>query len=187
MTRIQQLEPCSKCDRPWPLRLSQEGEEAAAWVCANCDAAAIGVFDTNTSSDLHANVRLREAYFDQCFDVPTPDGMKAFADKFAEEWEPYRGNERRRSERVPTATEVGVVPLNAIYSPSGESFSALVSNFSQQGLALINTRTIDAAFIAIAMPSSGPRSMQVIAEVVRCNSRGRFYEIGCELKVRLGS
>ena len=185
MTRHQGIGHCSKCDLPWPLRLSHDGEKAACWVCASCGAVAIGVFDADTPSDCHHNVRLRETFFEHCYNAP--GGEKEVAAKLAEEWQAYSGKERRRSERLPSPIEVVVVPLDNLYSPLDESFPAVVSNLSQHGLGLIHTRTIDAPFVAVAMPCDGQRTIQVIARVVRCNARGRFFEIGCELKVRLGS
>ena len=175
-----------KCDVAWPVRFSDTGEESVAWECAGCGRKVVGVFDVDASPEHYGNVRLADTYFNHKCEVSALDGMKAFAAKLVEEWQPYRGQERRRSERLPRAIEVQVVPLNHTYSSSDEPFPAVVSNISQHSLGFFHTRSIDDPLIAVAMPINGQRPIQVIARVVRCNAKGRFYEIGCELKVRLG-
>ena len=183
---MQRAGPCLKCESPWPLRLSQDGEVPTRWICVTCGSQAIGLFDDRAKIETHRNVRLSDAYFDYGRDQTVPAAMKEYVAELAEKWKPYEGRDKRRSERVPKALEVSVVSFNESYTPLDESFAAIVSNISQHGLALVHTRSVDSKHVAVEISSGGARPIQVIARVVRCGAKGRFYEVGCDFVARLG-
>jgi hypothetical protein len=77
------IENCTHCQLPLPLRLTEPGEQAASWECADCGTRYVGILDGECEPELQRNVRLADVHFDPSSMAGPPKAMADFIAKLA--------------------------------------------------------------------------------------------------------
>ena len=111
-----------------------------------------------------------------------PRSLVAFVAKLlAEE---YEGPQRRASRRLPVVVPVVAMPLDDNFRPRGTTFAAITRDLSTTGISLISTRAAGSRFLAVELVTPAGQKIQVVLQVLRCNTISRFYEIAGQLVAR---
>lgn len=87
---------------------------------------------------------------------------------------------RRRSERESVCLTAAAIPLDELGNPSGDAFAVMIGDVSMTGARLAHTRPVTQQWHALQWrcASIADKTVTVGAEIVRCDTVGRFYEIG---------
>lgn len=180
---------CGHCLGRLPLRLSQQGEHAAVWLCAECSVPFVSLCIKDHLPDTAATVRLDERYFDTKGLEPISPKVRREVAKLAERAAAAASeNDTRRSERVSHSLVVPAVKLSAGLNPVGRSFQVMVANVSQDGIGLVHHEPIEAEYIAIKLTLDEGEPIQVVVRLVRERELQQpLREFGGEFFVRLGS
>lgn len=111
-----------------------------------------------------------------------PRSLVAFVTKLLTE--EYDGPQRRASRRVPVVVPAAAMPLDDDLQPRGTSFAAITRDLSTTGLRLFATRAASSQFLAVELAPPSGQNVQVVLQVLRCNTIGRFYEIAGQIVAR---
>jgi len=185
--RLPQIE-CGSCQQKLPLRLTNGGEAAAVWLCAECNApfVACGVEDLLLKNS--RLIRLDERSFDVTAQPEIGLRTRQHAVKLSSR--PVHGDllEKRRSERVAQSLVVPAVRLGPGFVPVDEPFRIMVANLSREGIGLIHNNAIDSEHIAIEFSPTSQSPIQVIVRLVRQRElTPPYYELGGIFVARLGT
>lgn len=93
--------------------------------------------------------------------------------------------EDRSCARYKLTVEVWVQPVNSKFDPLGKPFMAVTRDIATGGLGLIHTRAVRDKYLWLRLNLPGGKSMNVIAEVLRCRPLGTFYDIGAKFVAKL--
>ncbi len=179
---------CGQCLGKLPLRLSQQGERGAVWLCAECSVPFVSLCVKDRLPNDAAAIRLDERYFDTEGLPPISPKVRREVVKLAERAAAEIADEHRRSERISQSLVVAAVKLNAGLNPEGPSFQVMVANVSQEGIGLVHNDVIDAEYIALKLPLGGGEPIQVVVRLLRKRElQTPLREYGGEFFVRLGS
>jgi len=108
--------------------------------------------------------------------VPPPELLE-FVKRFSTELEP--SHDRREHARHNFTITVEVQQLDVDFKPRGEPFAAVTRDLSAIGIGLLHTRPVQSKHLQVTIKASdGPKRLTV--EVLRCESIGRFYDIGAK-------
>ena len=108
--------------------------------------------------------------------VPPPE-LLDFVKRVAAELAP--SHDRRGHPRHNFTVQVDVQQLDDDFKPSGEPFEAVTRDLSAIGIGLLHTRPVQSKHLQVTIKASdGPKRLTV--EVLRCESIGRFYDIGAK-------
>ncbi|QDV72871.1 PilZ domain-containing protein [Botrimarina mediterranea] len=90
------------------------------------------------------------------------------------------GANRRRSARESVCLTASAIPLDEFGKACGDPFAVVVGDLSLTGARLAHTRPVSGHWHAMQWRCAtvAERTVTVEAEVVRCETIGRFYEIG---------
>lgn len=90
------------------------------------------------------------------------------------------GPDRRRSERESVCLTASAIPLGEDAQVCGDPFAIVVGDVSMTGARLAHTRPVTAPWLALQWRCATVvgKAVTVEACVVRCETVGRFYEIG---------
>ncbi|WP_145255996.1 hypothetical protein [Planctomycetes bacterium Pan216] len=89
--------------------------------------------------------------------------------------------ESRQYDRFPVGLVVSIVPLDADFRPAGDAFQAVLQELSQGGFSVVNSRALEIEYLGIEIKPLTGGASRMIARVMRCESFGRFYSVGCRL------
>ncbi len=179
---------CGHCFEKLPLRLSQQGEKAAVWLCAECSVPFVALCIKDRLPENAVNVRLDERYFDTRGLPPISTKIRREVAKLAERAAASIACNQRRSERTPESLVVPAVKLNSGLNPVGQSFQLMVANVSREGIGIVHNAPIEAEYIALKLALDDNEPIQVVVRIVRERElQTPLREFGGEFFVRLGS
>jgi hypothetical protein len=179
---------CGHCNEKLPLRMSQQGEQSAVWLCAECSVPFVSVCIKDRLESNARNIKLDNRYFDTEGLPPISPKLRREVIKMAEREADALSGEHRRSQRVSQSLVVPAVKLNANFNPTGRSFQIMVANVSREGIGLVHPGPIDAEYIALKLTLDEEEPIQVVTRLVRQRElQGDILEFGGEFYVRLGS
>jgi len=92
--------------------------------------------------------------------------------------------DRRNRPRRLVATTCVVTPLDAHGEPSGAAFRAVTRDVSTTGIAMLFTRPVEAPKLKIQLPRFGGTTVEVLANVIRCEPLGPYYDVAGEFVQR---
>ena len=98
-----------------------------------------------------------------------------------------RPNERRKEPRTPLTLPCTVVPIDINCNPTGEPFTAITTDISLNGLGLLFQKPIEPQLILVSISKSPDKTVQFIADVVRCGNVNGYYRIGTKLVQKVSS
>ena len=173
-----------------PLRLRQQGEPAAIWLCSQCSVPFVALCIEDRLPEGASSVRLDKRYFD-ISDLPTvsPRLRKQVAD-LAQQSADRSAEEKRRSKRVAQSLVAPAIQLDDSLIPTGFPFQLMVANLSREGIGLVQEGRIHASFVALELSPQSAEPIQVIVRLVRqdpLEGDTSYVEIGGEFHIRLGS
>ena len=174
------------CGRRLPLRLSQQGETAALWLCAHCDRpyAALGVPSELLHSSRH--IKLAPCYGSSNDLQPLADAMRRKISALVERERHDPTEDRRRSPRKTHFLVTPAINLSFTLTPEGMPYSLVVTDISREGVGLVHDAPIVSSHIGLILPIEDGEPIQVFARVVRVrNLNGELYQIGAEFVARL--
>jgi hypothetical protein len=184
------VEECGACGRPIALRAPKYYSSAIIWRCDTCDAIYFGSDkDQSDSLGLHrddsvsfetltASIRQKT----EARSAP-PENIQRIVKLMASQEQ--KGAERRRHKRYPVMAPVAAMPLARDFRLMGDAVQMTTANISLGGAALIQTRFVDAPYLALDFTVPGMDRLQVVFKVLRVASRGVVYEIGGEFISRV--
>lgn len=105
----------------------------------------------------------------------SPPELIDFVKRVASELGP--SHDRREHPRHHFTVAVEVQPLDDELNPSGEPFAAVTRDLSAVGIGLLHTRAVLVKFLQVTILAPGGLK-RLTVEVLRCESIGRFYDIG---------
>ncbi len=179
---------CGSCQQKLPLRLSNNGEPAAVWLCAKCNVPFVACCVEETLLQNASRIRLGERSFDVTGKQQISLVERQRVIKLASRPVNAANLEKRRSERVAQSLVVPAVKLGPKFVPVDEPFNIMVANLSQEGVGLIHNKPIETEHLAIEFSPTSESPIQVIVRLVRQRELSPpYYELGGELLVRLGS
>lgn len=87
---------------------------------------------------------------------------------------------RRRSARESVCLTASAIPLDEFGKPSGDAFAVVIGDVSMTGARLAHTRPVAEQWHALQWRCAtiADKTVTVGAEIVRCETIGRFYEVG---------
>ena len=91
------------------------------------------------------------------------------------------GNDRRTESRYPVIRSALVQILDDKLQPVGEPLEAFTRDISKKGMGLLAKRPIPEQAIAIRLQKEDGTPIDIVARVVRCESVGSMYDIGCQI------
>ena len=91
------------------------------------------------------------------------------------------GNDRRTESRYPVVRSALVQILDDKLQPVGEPLEAFTRDISKKGMGLLAKRPIPEQAIAIRLQKEDGSLIDIVARVVRCESVGSMYDIGCQI------
>ena len=179
---------CGHCLGKLPLRLSQQGERGAVWLCSECSVPFVSLCIRDRLPESAATIRLDERYFDTEGLPPISPRLRREVAKLAKRTAAAIANNHRRSERMSRSLVVPAIKLTAGLNPVGGSFQLMVANVSREGIGLVHNDAIDAEFLALKLSLNDEEPVQVVVRIVRERElQSPLREFGGELYVRLGS
>ncbi len=179
---------CGHCYGRLPLRITQQGERGAVWLCAECSVPFVSLCIKDRLPNDGRAVKLDDRYFDTRGLPPISSRIRKEVARLAERAEAEIANNQRRSERVNQSLVVPAVKLDASLNPFGRSFQVMVANVSREGVGIVHNDAIDSEFIAMNLPLDDEEPIQIVARLVRERELKKpMREYGGEFYVRLGS
>lgn len=179
---------CGHCQGKLPLRMSQQGERGAVWLCAECSVPFVSLCIKDRLSDDGSTIKLDERYFDTQGQPPISNKIRKEVARLAARAEAVLANNLRRSERVNQSLVVPAVKLDGGLNPFGKSFQLMVANVSREGVGIVHHEPLDAEYLALKLPLDNDEPIQVVARIVRERELKKpMREFGGEFYVRLGS
>ena len=91
------------------------------------------------------------------------------------------GNDRRIESRYPVVRSALVQILDDKLQPVGEPLEAFTRDISKKGMGLLAKRPIPEQAIAIRLQKEDGSPIEIVARVVRCQSAGSMYDVGCQI------
>lgn len=179
---------CGTCQQKLPLRLSNTGEPAGVWLCANCNVPFVACCVEEALLKNAELIRLDERSFDVTGQpkISLPERKKAI--QLASRPVNAAILDKRRSERVAQSLVVPGVKLGPGFVPDGEPFQIMVANLSREGIGLVHNAPIDTDHIAIEFSPASESPIQVIVKLVRRRElTPPYFELGGLFLARLGS
>ena len=179
---------CGHCREHLPLRMSQQGERGAVWLCAECSVPFVSLCIKDRLSYDGRSVKLDERYFDTEGLPPISPKLRKEVARLAERAEAAMSENLRRSERKNQSLVVPAVKLDASLNPFGRSFQVMVANVSREGACIVHNAPIESEYVALKLPVDDEEPVQVMARLVRQRELKKpLREFGAEFYVRLGS
>lgn len=179
---------CCQCRGRLPLRLTQHGEQAAVWLCAECSVPFVSLCIKDQLPETAWTVKLDERYFDTDGLPPISAKVRREVARMAERAEAANVENQRRSERTTQSIVVPAIKLNASMNPFGRSFQVMVADVSREGVRIVHNASIESEYIALKLPLDEEEPIQVVARLVRERELKKpLREFGGEFFVRLGS
>ena len=179
---------CGHCQGNLPLRMSQQGERGAVWLCAECSVPFVSLCIKDRLSDDGSAVKLDERYFDTQGLPPISTKVRKEVARLAVRAEAVMAKNLRRSERVNQSLVVPAVKLDGSLNPFGKSFQIMVANVSREGVGMVHNEPIDTEYLALKLPLDNEEPIQIVARIVRERELKKpLREFGGEFYVRLGS
>jgi hypothetical protein len=178
---------CSACLRALPIRAPRRGEQAASWVCDDCQVPATGIVIPGLVGMLGERVRLAPEHFDAQSAEPIPTGLRDLVDKFLIRRRlRQESHEQRRNPRVPCDLDAVVVGLNEHWMPSRDPIRAIVIDLAAYGLGMMTAQCVHDQWLAVQIECSAGL-VQVIGRRAWSNFVGdSFQNTGVEFMARLG-
>jgi len=178
---------CGQCERQLPLRLSNSNEEAAVWMCADCNVPVVGRCDKQIFLRRTRSVYLGQRYFDISSLPPITQQQREKAISLVNRKPGQVSVDSRRSERSFRSLVVPSVELTENFNPTGPAFQAIVANLSREGIGIIHQSEIKSSYLAMLLSPTEKPNFQVIVKIIRQAALGNsFFEIGGEFHVRMG-
>jgi hypothetical protein len=115
------------------------------------------------------------------FEQPTPAKTAAdvatFVDHLAKELF-FDGPERRAETRLRITLPVVCTPLDEHFASLGYSVRAVTRDISPSGVGLMCPDPIATQYVAIRLESLQGEQLDAVAEVLRCQPLGFYYDVG---------
>lgn len=92
--------------------------------------------------------------------------------------------ERRGTPRYLLQIPVRVSPLDERMQSDSPPYYATCCNISCRGISFLHTRAVTNKYLLVEITASG-RRMRLLVEVLRCQRKGRFYEVAGQFVTRL--
>lgn len=179
---------CGHCRGRLPLRMSQQGERGAVWLCAGCSVPFVSLCIKDRLPNDGSTVKLDERYFDTEGLPPISNKVRKEVARLAARAEAAQAENQRRSDRETHSLVVPAVKLDASLNPFGKSFQVMVANVSREGVGMVHSEPIESEYIALKLPLDKEEPIQVVARLVRERElKEPLREFGGEFYVRLGS
>ena len=90
-------------------------------------------------------------------------------------------NEKRKEVRTPLTLPCRVVPIDKHNNPNGNSFTAVTTDISPNGLSLLHSAPVKPQLIMVTISKPPNHTLQFVADIVRCGSVNGYYRIGAKL------
>ncbi|TWU29245.1 hypothetical protein [Bythopirellula polymerisocia] len=179
---------CESCDVELPLLTTSQLDQASLWVCANCGANQIAFPDVDLLPEFGSLVRIHEEQFDTSDAPGIPAHIRVHLASIANRAVPQDVVNRRRSARVVNPMMISVIELDTSFVIAGKGLSVIMTDVSSEGAGLAMTDGTTAPYLALHIPSSSAKPIQIIARVVRQQALiPPYVAVGCEFMFRLGS
>ena len=179
---------CGNCRQSLPLRMTECGERAAVWLCAECSVPFVALCIEDRLPGNANSVRLDARYFDTTGLPSISPVIHRHVLALANRKTSSVAQEKRRSTRKAQSLVVPAVCLGPGFVPEGMSFRLIVANLSCEGIGLIHNACIGSEYIALELGTGIEEPIQVIVQIVRQRRLDPpFYEIGGIFYVRMGS
>ncbi|MCH7726508.1 MAG: PilZ domain-containing protein [Planctomycetes bacterium] len=91
------------------------------------------------------------------------------------------GIDRRKEGRYPLVRSALVQILDDNLQPVGDPLEAFTRDISKNGLGLLVKRPVPEQAIAIRLQKEDGSPIEIVARVIRCESVGSMYDIGCQI------
>jgi len=170
-----------------PLRLSEEGELPAVWLCAHCKMPYSAICLKDQLSTISNNIQLDHRYFNTQGFQTISSWQRQKITKIANRKARVSNLEKRRSARLDQSLLVSGITLNRELNPLGAPIQLMVVNLSKEGVGLVACCPIYAVYLALDLSPKENQQIQVIVRVVRERLLDPpFYEYGAEFVARLG-
>jgi hypothetical protein len=183
----QKVQRCSLCRAVIDIRPPMAALMVTVWRCNQCGSIYFG--SNEQEADLRGLTRA-----DRCDTIDAaakgraapsilPEHVQRLTKSLSpeeSEWE-----DRRRHKRYPISIPVVALPLSLDFRVDGDALPMTTRNLSLGGVALLHTRFLDAAYLAIDFAAAGEEKLQVVLKVLRCRPLGLAYEIGGEFISRV--
>lgn len=179
---------CGNCQEKLPLRLTNNSEPAAVWLCAQCNVSFVACCVPEALPEGAHSIRLDERFFDISGMPPVSLSERKRAIKLASRPLSKAILNKRRSERVSQSLVVPAIRLGENFVPEGGAFPLMIANLSREGVGMVHDQRIVSDYIAIEFSPTSQSPIQVIVRVVRQRELSPpYFELGGEFLVRLGS
>ncbi|MGM0486615.1 MAG: PilZ domain-containing protein [Planctomycetota bacterium] len=174
---------CTWCGQALPLNLPSSGEPSVTWACTKCDAKYQTSVNPERYSELNDTIRPLNVDVQHAQVQRPPDEIARFVNRLIEP--SYQGSEKRSRERYPICIPVVALPLDEKFRPVGDPVVSMSRNLSTDGIALIHNRALKPKYLILELSSNDGTPIQMVLEVLRCRSVGRFFEIAGRFLMRM--
>ena len=114
--------------------------------------------------------------------ISSADEISSFVSWLAREYF-LDGPDRRSEPRYRVTLPVNVRPLDDLLKPVGYQVRAVTRDISTGGIGLVCQDPVSAKHIAIQLSGPNGERIEFIVEVLRCESVGYYFDVGCKFVV----
>lgn len=111
------------------------------------------------------------------------DDVRSFVERLAREYF-FDGPDRREEPRLRITMPLILKPLDDRMRPLNYQVRAVTRDLSPNGIGLICQDPVNGKFLSFNLVSPCGAELNVIAEVLRCEAYGYYYDVGCTFVVR---
>jgi hypothetical protein len=111
------------------------------------------------------------------------DDVRSFVERLAREYF-FDGPDRRAEPRLRITMPLILEPLDDRLRPLNYQVRAVTRDLSSKGIGLVCQDPVNGKFLAFNLVSPCGAELNVIAEVLRCEAYGYYYDVGCKFVVR---
>lgn len=123
--------------------------------------------------------------FDLANVTKAPESIVSVVRQFLERDKPAEFLESRQHQRFAIAKVAIAVPLDEDFERLDDGFEVVVRDISTGGVGLYHTRAITAPYLAVQIRSDVNSTLSMVAKVMRCESQGRLYLVGCQFVAKI--
>ena len=179
------VDKCSDCGAALPLRAPRTDEEPGHWICTECGGSLEALFDTDAAPEIRENVRPAAVDFDRSQLQQPFTAIADFVTRLESQQDSH--DEKRAVVRRALGQPVAVMPLDEQFRPIGDCFLAVTRDVSQQGIAVVHTRPVEADYLAVELSCARGNKLQVAMQIVRRRELGDYHESAGPFLTKLGA
>jgi len=95
----------------------------------------------------------------------------------------YAGPDRRGKPRIPLTVPITIRRLDDRFCPLEHVVRGVTRNISESGIGIMCPDPVGTRFVSFKITSHVGVSVNVVAEVLRCEPVGCYYDVGCRFLV----